>query len=113
MNWNPSQALHRLGTWLTGRSDRPKRWRDSRLESVREAMLVSLGTADHENAKAVVQRIRYAADPDSLWYLRGDLLAALASTQGEQAARLHLRNITPLFEGLLPRSLTRDSRFPR
>lgn len=113
MKWTSPPLLRRLQALLTGSSEQAALWRASRLESVRQAMLSCLGPAGLESAAAVVQRIRHAADPDSLWYLRGDLLAALANLQGEQAARLHLNHITPLFEGLLPRSLTQNSRFPR
>ena len=31
--------------------------------------------------------IRYAGDVQGLWFLRGDLMAALASSHGEAAAR--------------------------
>ena len=40
-----------------------------------------------------------------LWYLRGDLMAALAAIQGEAAAREKVAGITRMFQGLLPGSL--------
>ena len=41
----------------------------------------------------------------SLWYLRGDLMAALASSHGEAAAREKLETLSEMFEDLLPRGL--------
>jgi hypothetical protein len=75
-------------------------------EDIREAMLELL--ADSGGAKAfasVTRRVRYANDIQALWYLRGDLLAALASVHGEMAAREKVAGITEMFRGLLPASL--------
>ena len=49
--------------------------------------------------------MRYANDIQGLWYLRGDVLAALASVHGESKARQKLQRITPMFRGLVPGSL--------
>ena len=49
--------------------------------------------------------MRYANDVQALWYLRGDVMAALASTQGEASARKKVQQITEMFHGLLPGSL--------
>ena len=75
-------------------------------EDIREAMLAALadGGASREFAN-VTRRVRYANDIQALWYLRGDLLAALASRHGEMAARQKLQRITQMFRGLLPGSL--------
>jgi hypothetical protein len=40
-----------------------------------------------------------------LWYLRGDLMAALAAMHGEVAARQRIAAITAMFHGLVPESL--------
>lgn len=78
-------------------------------EDVREAMLALLGEDGPKQFPQITRRIRYANDIQALWYLRGDLMAALAATQGEVAARQHLQRITRMFQGLLPRSLTAGS----
>ncbi|WP_273948742.1 hypothetical protein [Curvibacter cyanobacteriorum] len=77
------------------------------MATLREAMLACLVPPLDSMAVQVQQRIRFSADPDSLWYLRGDLLHVLAARQGEMAARAQLDRLTPLFEGLLPKALTR------
>ena len=75
-------------------------------EDIREAMLALLGDEGVKRFPHVTRRIRYANDVQALWYLRGDLMAALAATQGEVAARERIREITEMFQGLLPGSLT-------
>jgi hypothetical protein len=75
-------------------------------EDIREAMLALLSEAGAKQFANVTRRVRYANDIQALWYLRGDLLAALAATQGEVAAREKVLRITEMFQGLLPASLT-------
>jgi hypothetical protein len=78
---------------------------ESGLEDIREAMLGLLGEAGKTQFANVTRRIRYANDIQALWYLRGDLMAALAATKGEAAARQQVHGITQMFNGLLPGSL--------
>ncbi len=74
-------------------------------EDIREAMLALLGDSGGKQFANVTRRIRYANDVQGLWYLRGDLMAALATTMGEAAAREEVQRITQMFRGLLPGSL--------
>jgi hypothetical protein len=74
-------------------------------EDIREAMLSLLGEEGTKRFPHVTRRIRYANDVQGLWYLRGDLMAALAATEGEAAAREHVQGITNMFRGLLPGGL--------
>lgn len=74
-------------------------------EDIREAMLGLLGQNGGKQFSNVTRRIRYANDIQALWYLRGDLLAALASVHGEAEARQKVHRITDMFQGLLPGSL--------
>ena len=79
---------------------------DSRMEDIRESMLDLLGTSGPRDFPQVTRRIRYAGDVQSLWYLRGDLMAVLASLHGEAQARSHIQSLTDMFRGLLPKALT-------
>ncbi|NML48257.1 hypothetical protein HHL11_31200 [Ramlibacter sp. G-1-2-2] len=79
---------------------------ESGTEDIREAMLALLGEGGPKKFPNVTRRIRYANDVQALWYLRGDLMAALASIHGEAAAREQVREITEMFHGLLPGSLS-------
>lgn len=74
-------------------------------EEIRDAMLMLLGDAGVARFPQVSRRIRYANDIHALWYLRGDLMAALAATHGESQAREEVLGITRMFQGLVPRGL--------
>lgn len=82
---------------------------DSMLEGstdeIREAMLSVLGETGQKNFPHVTRRIRYANDIQALWYLRGDLMAALASLYSETVARQKVAEISGQFQGLLPGGL--------
>lgn len=78
---------------------------ESNMEDIREAMLALLGDNGMRQFANVTRRIRYANDVQGLWYLRGDLMAALAGLHGESVARQKVQQITRMFDGLLPGSL--------
>jgi hypothetical protein len=75
-------------------------------EDIREAMLDALGDPGSRHFPQVTRRVRYAGDIQALWYLRGDLMAALASMHGEMVARQKIAGITAQFRGLLPGTMT-------
>lgn len=75
------------------------------VEDIRQAMLALAGNLEDKRFAHVGRRIRYAMDAVSLWYLRADLMAMLASTNGEVQAREKIRAITEMFEHLLPQGL--------
>ncbi|WP_225785095.1 hypothetical protein [Xenophilus sp. Marseille-Q4582] len=83
------------------------------MERVRARMLQLL--ARHEGAAfyRVAERIRYADEMESLWYLRQDLMAALSEVHGEVAARDAVEPLHALFKGLLPAALTAAPARPR
>jgi hypothetical protein len=82
---------------------------ESGTEDIREAMLGLMGESGSKQFANVTRRVRYANDIQALWYLRGDVLAALAATHGEAEARHRVQQITRLFDGLLPGSLNARS----
>lgn len=74
-------------------------------EDIRESMLSVLGESGPKHFPQITRRIRYANDVQALWYLRGDLMAALATMHGEMAARERVAEVTQMFQGLLPNGL--------
>lgn len=74
-------------------------------EDIRETMLGLLGDSGPKHFPHITRRIRYANDVQALWYLRGDLMGALATMYGESAARQKMQEVTQMFQGLLPGSL--------
>lgn len=79
---------------------------DSTTDDIRESMLSLLGLGGAKQFPQVVRRIRYADDVQSLWYLRGDVMAAVAAGHGEMIARDKIASVTAQFQGLLPRGLS-------
>ncbi|MEO7393246.1 MAG: hypothetical protein ABIU58_13800 [Ramlibacter sp.] len=75
-------------------------------EDIRESMLNLLGDKGPKAFPAITRRIRYANDIQALWYLRGDLMGALASMDGELTARKQIASLTQMFQGLLPNGLS-------
>lgn len=75
------------------------------IEDIREAMLTLLGAGAPQKFPQITRRIRYANDIQALWYLRGDLMAAIAVDHGEMTARDKVAGITAQFQGLLPNGL--------
>ncbi len=51
---------------------------------------------------ALVRKLLQAPSIEALWYLRSDVMAALAGDHGEAQARHMLEALTALFNGLLP-----------
>jgi hypothetical protein len=77
----------------------------SALENIRELMM-SLATMDgSERGAGLSRRIRYAMDLQALWFMRGELMALLARSHGEAAARAKVDEVSALFEDLLPPGL--------
>jgi hypothetical protein len=109
MRW-PKPNLRRSIYGLLGNPVAPS---DSILENgtedIREAMLVVLGELGPKQFPQITRRIRYASDIQALWYLRGDLMGALAAMHGELVAREKIASITSQFRGLLPNGLNSRS----
>lgn len=75
------------------------------IEDIRQAMLGLMDDLLDAKFPQVVRRIRYASDVQALWFLRGDLMAVLATSHGELAAREKLEHVSEMFEDLLPDGL--------
>ncbi|MFZ2306115.1 MAG: hypothetical protein WAW73_13775 [Rhodoferax sp.] len=77
----------------------------AQVESIRTAMLDALAciepNEDMGSSKAWTDIAR-AADTQTLWYLRSDVLRLLSDFHGEQLARDKLEAMTEMFRGLVP-----------
>jgi len=74
------------------------------LEDIRAVMLQMAGRPTEASAP-LLRRIRYAADPQALWFMRSELMALLAHQEGEAMARTKLEVLSDMFGDLLPRGL--------
>lgn len=73
------------------------------IQDIRQAMLDCIRTASNGDESALVSaQVLYAADIQSLWYLRSDVMTLLASLQDEATAHARLAPISEMFDGLLP-----------
>jgi hypothetical protein len=79
-----------------------RRSADRQMGQIRTAMLSLLQVHGGHSVQRVAQRVRFAGDLETLWYLRQDVLTALSAIDGEAAARRQMRQINRLFKGGLP-----------
>ena len=79
--------------------------RNQGLEEVRQAMIECLVGLSGSDVARMNMRLRYASDIEALWYLRSDLRTLLVPLRGEALAHATLAQLTPLFQGQLPRAL--------
>lgn len=106
MSWIPSSLVTGLQRLFPGRDKANSSRAETALEDIREAMLDGLGVSSAVAATKLELRVTYAEDLQDLWYLRGDIMAAIAAVDGEALAREKLNEISDMFKGLLPRALT-------
>ncbi len=76
------------------------------IDDIRQAMLRCLEPQISERFPHVERRILTASSLPALWFMRPELLMALATHGGEQAAHKIIDEISAMFDGLLPKSLS-------
>jgi hypothetical protein len=103
MSWLQSK-LQTVFSVLMREGGSPHSGVSDRLDEIRECMVEALGPHAGEYSY-LSRRIDCAPDVQVLWYLRGELMAALAAKIGESAADQLLEPISAMFSGLLPRAL--------
>lgn len=106
MSWIPSTLVAGMQSLFSGHTGTPESRAQSALEDIREAILEELAVPGAATASKLELKVTYATDLQDLWYLRGDIMAAIASIDGEAMARRKLNLISNMFRGLLPRALT-------
>lgn len=101
--WKPTiQSIY----GLLGGPQRSTKDLDDAIADIQTAMLGALSESGTKKFPAVSRRIQYAADLQALWYLRGDLMGALAALHGECQAREVILDISDQFQGLLPSGMS-------
>lgn len=77
----------------------------ARVEIIRTAMLDALASIDtgaNIGSPKAWSDITRAADIQTLWYLRSEVLRLLSDFHGEQSGRDKLEAMTEMFRGLVP-----------
>ena len=108
MSWIPSSLVTGMQNLFNGQSGIQEARVQMALEDIRDAMLEGLSGSGVgvTVASKLELKLSHASDLQDLWYLRGVVMAALASVHGEVVARRKLNLISNMFRGLLPKSLT-------
>lgn len=83
---------------------------EDQLEPVREAMLAVLGEEGARLNPALKRKLKFMHDAHSLWYARAELVAVLSRVHGEALAVHRVQSLSPVFEGLIPKSLVDASK---
>jgi len=79
------------------------------MRDIRQSMLDCLAQYGIDAKSSIHMRVSYASDIEDLWYLRGDVMAVIASNDGEVVAKKKLAQISDRFNGWLPKGLTSRS----
>ena len=104
MRWAPSSLM--IG-FLRGRSTVGNaKENTSALDDIRQTMLELMGDRCAQSFPVVHLRVMYASNVEDLWYLRGDVMSAIAALDGEAAARAKIAKVTSKFKGMLPCGLS-------
>ena len=106
MRWTTSNFMFSVQTLFNGNASNDKAQCKAAMQHIREAMLDSLSQPGSVTDHSVELKVVHANDLQELWYLRGDLMAAMAAVDGEAVARRKLIQISEMFKGFLPKGLT-------
>lgn len=105
MRWNPPNLMTGMQSLFNTLKSSPAAGSETAMDTIRSAMLDALGPQGATAYPVVQLRVAYASEIQDLWYLRGDVMAALAAVEGEACARTKLEPISRMFKGLLPRGM--------
>ncbi len=106
MRWKSSTFLSGVNSFFRYTSSVKEKPIARSIHDIREAMLLAMGSDASSKFPVIQLRITYADDVHDLWYLRGDVMAAIASFDGEMLAREKVASISEMFVGLVPKTLT-------
>ncbi len=83
------------------------------LEPVRKAMLDVLGEDGAQINPQLTRRLKHLHDPHALWFARAEVVAVLSQIHGEALAVHRVQSLSPIFQGLVPKSLIDSGRTRR
>ena len=104
MNWFNTQIKSSLLALLGSYAIAPAA-RQERIDHIRWLMLDELGDFGKVNFPKIVIRIQYAADAETLWFIRSEIMSVLGEKYGETIAQEKIKRISAQFAGLLPKGL--------
>lgn len=95
MRWAKTTLRNSFFGWV---AHQPAAEPSARVEDIRKSMLALLEQSPDGSNSAIERRVLFAQDLDGLWYLRPDLMTAIAAARGESVARSCLAEITRMFD---------------
>ncbi len=104
MRWSATNFVSGVQSLLGG--IKFHRTNASTLEDIRQLILEELDFQTVGSDRNLRKKINGVKDLQELWYLRGDIMAALAISEGEANAKQKMAYISNQFKGLLPKGLT-------
>ena len=110
MRWIKPSLRHSISALL---GSEVRKHSPESLEPLRQAMLAALGAAGAQANPRLKHRLMYVHDAQALWFARAEMVAVLSQLHGESKAVEVVRGLSPVFEGLLPKSLMNSSRQAR
>lgn len=104
MRWAPSSLM--IDFFRAKRTVATAKENTSGLEDIRQNMLELMGERCAQSFPVVHLRVMYANNAEDLWYLRGDVMSAIAALDGEATAREKIAKVSDKFKGMLPYGLS-------
>lgn len=95
MRWAKTSLRNSFFGWM---APQPVAQPSERLEDIRKAMLQAIEQNPDGKNSAIERKVLFAHDLDALWYLRPDLMTAIAAAIGESRAHACLAEITRMFD---------------
>ncbi len=95
MRWAKTSLRNSFFGWL---ANQPAAEPSARLEDIRKAMLQVLEQGPEASNTTIERKILFAHDLDALWYIRPELMNAVAAVRGESVARGCLDEISHMFD---------------
>jgi hypothetical protein len=105
MRWNSTNLITGMQSLFSSLSSQENSRPELTLNTIRHAMLEALGAMGASTYPVIQLRVSYANEIQDLWYLRGDVMSALAEIEGEANAKTKMTQISNMFRGLLPQGM--------
>jgi hypothetical protein len=105
MSWIPSSFKTSMAALLGSAMSDDDPHPAFQLEDIRQTMLDTLDHAGWNTYSYLEHRIMFASSLMDLWFLRSDLMHAISNVLGESVAAQTIREISAMFDGLLPKGL--------
>ncbi len=107
MRWAKTSLRNSFFGWMANESVAET---NGDLEAIRQVMLHALAQNQDGLNSTVERKLLFAHDIDQLWYVRPELMTAIAESRGEAEANRCLADITRRFEDHAPGRFKRKGR---